>query len=423
MEFVAAKCPSCAGDLRLPDNLKTAKCTYCGVEVVVSTAIKAVQGNADNLLQIAEAALAANNSAEAYDYFTKTLEIEPNNPTALLGKAEAAGRLSTFAEFRANELMAGTAAAVEATLEPERDAMKSRAADVIVRVCEDYSSNIPITSLSKSETEALCLNRTRLIHSLQSAHGYDPKNTDVVEELVSQCKSSALNWKQFVVKSNLELIQMGVMPDKSKPDPVDPLIAKYEGEAKQWLEKLHTISPERHAVISEMYRKVEESIKESDARIAKASAAGCSTILVGAGSILLILLILFSAACSQKVQQPNLATPLPKPQPSVAPSVVSVPEVAAKFGPYAYTYQNYGTKTVAVFVPKFLPRDDTIVVGAIRDVIKRSYKDDASGSPGLTDLGGTKSIRIDSKAHGYLVTPVKEDTGEVNSLVIEQINK
>ncbi len=40
MDFKPAICPSCGGKLQLPDNLATAKCSYCGVDVVVQDAIK-----------------------------------------------------------------------------------------------------------------------------------------------------------------------------------------------------------------------------------------------------------------------------------------------------------------------------------------------------------------------------------------------
>ena len=40
MDFKSAICPSCGGKLQLPDNLSTAKCMYCGVDVVVQDAIK-----------------------------------------------------------------------------------------------------------------------------------------------------------------------------------------------------------------------------------------------------------------------------------------------------------------------------------------------------------------------------------------------
>ncbi len=98
----------------------------------------------------------------------------------------------------------------------------------------------------------------------------------------------------------------------------------------------------------------------------------------------------------------------------------------AEYNGYPYSYKREGDTTVAMFVKRFLPRDDTIVVGAIRDVIRRAYKEEASGAPYLVDAtttGGTatRGIRVDSAKNGYVVVPVKEDTGEIHSLTITRV--
>lgn len=135
---------------------------------------------------------------------------------------------------------------------------------------------------------------------------------------------------------------------------------------------------------------------------------------------IVLLSILLGCACSTATNTTVSQAPVSN---SVSPTrtttdpLTSVPEKAGNFQGYAYTFKSDGAKTVALFVPKFLPRDDTIVVGAIRDVIKRAYNDDANGSPRLVD----RAIRVDSKSKGYMVTLVKEDTGEVHSLVITQV--
>lgn len=97
----------------------------------------------------------------------------------------------------------------------------------------------------------------------------------------------------------------------------------------------------------------------------------------------------------------------------------------AEYNGYTYSYKREGDTSVAMFVKRILPRDDTIVVGAIRDVIHRAYKEKASGAPYLVDAttGGTatRGIRVDSAENGYIVVPVKEDTGEIHSLTITRV--
>lgn len=73
-----------------------------------------------------------------------------------------------------------------------------------------------------------------------------------------------------------------------------------------------------------------------------------------------------------------------------------------------------------MFTEKILPRDDTIVVGAIRDVIRRAYNEEAIGSPSLKQHRGFNKIHLEGKKSDFYVNPVKQDTGEVHSLVIER---
>ncbi|MDQ3634163.1 MAG: hypothetical protein M3405_06585 [Acidobacteriota bacterium] len=95
----------------------------------------------------------------------------------------------------------------------------------------------------------------------------------------------------------------------------------------------------------------------------------------------------------------------------------------AKFGDYNYHYKTESNKTVAMFTEKFLPRDDTVVVGAIGDVIKNAFNEEATGSPTLKMHNGINKIHIDNEKNDFYVNLVKQDTGEVNSLIIEKENK
>ncbi len=67
MEFHAAKCPNCGGNLRLPNNRETAKCMYCEADIMVRDAIRAVGNRVDNLMKLASSASKAGNYREAYD--------------------------------------------------------------------------------------------------------------------------------------------------------------------------------------------------------------------------------------------------------------------------------------------------------------------------------------------------------------------
>jgi len=98
----------------------------------------------------------------------------------------------------------------------------------------------------------------------------------------------------------------------------------------------------------------------------------------------------------------------------------------AEYNGYPYSYKREGDTTIAMFVKRFLPRDDTIVVGAIRDVIRRAYKEETYGAPYVVDTTTTsgtaaRAIRVDGAKSGFVVVPVKEDTGEIHSLTITRV--
>src|SRR5215204_6479291 len=114
MEFNPANCPNCAGSLQVPVNQVTVSCMYCGSSIVVREAIHAaaVAGVA-NWMKLANAALKAANFAEASQYFTRILEVEPHNHEAWFGKGEAVGWVSTPAQFRIPEMVSHFQVAVE----------------------------------------------------------------------------------------------------------------------------------------------------------------------------------------------------------------------------------------------------------------------------------------------------------------------
>jgi tetratricopeptide (TPR) repeat protein len=105
MEFKAAKCPNCGGELQLPDNRETVKCMYCGGEVVVQKAIRdyAPQVNIDNLLELAETAGIAGNYTEAIQYFSRVLEFDPKNYKSWFGKGLATAYLADYNSFDLDE--------------------------------------------------------------------------------------------------------------------------------------------------------------------------------------------------------------------------------------------------------------------------------------------------------------------------------
>ncbi len=82
------------------------KCMYCGHDVIIhdpTTLQVENKVNVETLLKLAKLAEKGENYAEAYNYYTKVLEAEPENISALLGKGLSAGLMSSLNYLRYSE--------------------------------------------------------------------------------------------------------------------------------------------------------------------------------------------------------------------------------------------------------------------------------------------------------------------------------
>lgn len=253
MEFHAAKCPNCGGSLQLPNNLKTAKCMYCGVDVIVKDAIGAVGANVENWLKLASTAAAANNHQEAYDYFTKVLEYEPQNHVALLGKAEAAGRLSTPLNFRGKELTGGIKEAVDNAPDDKKEEIKQQAAEILNKVCSTYSY-----SLIDHDPDEAAMQRVGVMDCLEFAHTYAPTNTHIIRSLLLEFTVAESFWQAARTKANHTEMQISGRTDNALPSFYDEEIARYRNKKDEYLSKLQIIAPEVAADFIENERKLQE---------------------------------------------------------------------------------------------------------------------------------------------------------------------
>jgi len=136
MGFQAAKCPSCAGDIQVPTDRDVVKCMYCGVDVVVREAIRAVAGpSAETLVDLGRKALDGANPTDAFQLFSRALEADPKNVAALMGKGEAAGWCSTIANMRFQEMSTYFNDAIKLAAPDAQEGLKQRAARSIGSVC------------------------------------------------------------------------------------------------------------------------------------------------------------------------------------------------------------------------------------------------------------------------------------------------
>jgi hypothetical protein len=143
------------------------------------------------------------------------------------------------------------------------------------------------------------------------------------------------------------------------------------------------------------------------------------------------------AGCSQKANTISNASlspattlrPTPTPagspldQAAVSPSKTVSSSVRERFSAASFPYscKNDGSKTVASFDKKILPRNGNVVVGAIRDVIGRCFGEEVDVPPHIAGVGAEQVIRVESRSHRYVIVPIKSDAGEIHSLIITQL--
>jgi len=114
VDFVAAKCPQCSANLQVPRNCDIVKCMYCGGDIVIKQAAKRNTIDTNNLNELGWDAINAGNYVEAYRYFTKVVERDPNHSNAWIGKGIAAGWQSTPQRPRLKEMFIAFEKSVQA---------------------------------------------------------------------------------------------------------------------------------------------------------------------------------------------------------------------------------------------------------------------------------------------------------------------
>lgn len=95
-------------------------------------------------------------------------------------------------------------------------------------------------------------------------------------------------------------------------------------------------------------------------------------------------------------------------------------EQSGRSGSYKFQYRVENDRAVALFLEPMLPRNDAIFVQACRDVIRAAFNAEVSARYDLVanNKSAKKSVRFQDRSFFYLALPVKEDSGEIHSIVI-----
>jgi len=164
---------------------------YCGQTIEIERAVRETAGrDTTNLMTMAIAAKQAGNQQEAYDYFTRILEREPENSVAWMGKGEAAGWLSTLANCRLSEMVFDAQQALKFAPEPKSDVAKAAAATmnaVAVGYLQLAQNHLNEFIEQKTSWEEY-LTRCREILSVhEAAHTFNPTEPKYIMNVIAVC--------------------------------------------------------------------------------------------------------------------------------------------------------------------------------------------------------------------------------------------
>ena len=204
MAFKAAICPSCGGQLQVPDDHDSVKCMYCGTDIVVREAIQAGSGvNLENLSTLAKTAYKAGNFQEAYNYYSKILEIDIKNPEAWYGKAKSAGWLSNLSDYRIPEMISGFENAIKYIPDNKKKALQIQCATSIYEVSEAYfqlaKNHILKNSNIDGTYESYLSQCEKLFSTLEYGYNLNPQDRQIVLEIIGICKDNieGVNYKYW----------------------------------------------------------------------------------------------------------------------------------------------------------------------------------------------------------------------------------
>ncbi|EGT4199064.1 hypothetical protein KLL34_17545 [Clostridioides difficile] len=96
MGILKVKCSNCNEIIKVDDSKETCFCVNCGNKITLKNIDLAIQmnntDNIENILKLAQTAYEAGNMNEAYDYYCRLLEHNPDDYKALFFKGICAIR-------------------------------------------------------------------------------------------------------------------------------------------------------------------------------------------------------------------------------------------------------------------------------------------------------------------------------------------
>lgn len=158
MSLVAVKCPSCGGDLELDGEREYGFCQFCGTKVMLHDTVHVKHSGtvsidesskAANCLKLANQSYDLNKLHEAYQHYTKVLEYDGSNCTALFRRSLCAGWLAPPDGINCSEVVQGYSEAHR--ILDDRIAAKDPQLDLLVEQQADMTDELVAFALEMSK--------------------------------------------------------------------------------------------------------------------------------------------------------------------------------------------------------------------------------------------------------------------------------
>jgi hypothetical protein len=233
MKLIAAKCPDCGADLKIPEDSTSVICEYCGGNILV-TDILGATSVMQNCMTLAYTAMENKNYKDAYDHFNRAIEIDMKNPNAWFGKAVCEGMIGKVGENSFGQMIDMFERSFEYASEDKQANFRKNASSEIVKVIRKSTNIIRLACdllILKEEDDKMSSELSKEIKELkenvkktiQKAQEYDPTNKDVttlLDEVTSGTffKSDLNEESQSKENSPLNIFK-SIKIEQEKPQP------------------------------------------------------------------------------------------------------------------------------------------------------------------------------------------------------------
>jgi tetratricopeptide (TPR) repeat protein len=238
--LITLTCPSCNGQLELPDNLGVAHCMYCGTKILLQQSDKPNEKIAiQRYKELCKTSLESKNYTEAIQYSNSILELDPKDIDAWIDKATATFWLTSYENNRYDEAMEYLKKALQ--LSPAN----SRIFEVRLSLTYEQARWYNVLGVKKGKIAVMSWNNNIQISGIRAAEEskeyfisameyfmrasyYAPDDVDILENIEHCSKQNKyIEWSNNVIDKirTLNLIRNKKEAQESLPKIRERLIA------------------------------------------------------------------------------------------------------------------------------------------------------------------------------------------------------